>query len=64
VTTRRVLFNGTPTRIVGVMPETFGFPSVASAGMTRNSAGVLSALPEYWAPLLASDDLSPSEGVS
>jgi predicted permease len=64
VTTRRVLFNRTPTRIVGVMPETFGFPSLASAGMTRNSAGVLSALPEYWAPLLASDDLSPSEGVS
>lgn len=32
VTTRRVLFNRTPTRIVGVMPETFGFPSLASAG--------------------------------
>ena len=38
----------TPARVVGVMPEGFGFPSLAGAGMTRNSAGEIADAPEFW----------------
>mgnify|MGYP007006505521 CR=1 FL=1 len=39
-----------PTRVVGIMPEAFTFPSLASETMTRNSAGEIEDAPEFWLP--------------
>ena len=46
--TRASPWTTSPTRVVGVMPETFTFPSMASANMTRNSAGEIEDAPEFW----------------
>jgi putative ABC transport system permease protein len=37
-----------PRRVVGVMPESFTFPSLASESMSRNSAGEIEDAPEFW----------------
>jgi predicted permease len=37
-----------PTRVVGIMPESFTFPSLADATMSRNSAGEIQDAPEFW----------------
>lgn len=42
--------NGRPHRIIGVMPEGFGFPSVAESD-ALTSAGTPSDAPEFWMPL-------------
>jgi predicted permease len=47
----RIDLEGRPTRVVGVMPESFTFPSLASATMTRNSEGELEDAPEFWVPM-------------
>jgi putative ABC transport system permease protein len=44
----RVTLDDVTTRVVGVMPETFTFPSMATASMTRNSAGEIEDAPEFW----------------
>ena len=48
---RRLVLNSAGTRVIGIMPEGFGFPSLASPTMSRNSTGVLSEVPEFWTPL-------------
>lgn len=50
---RSVTMNGRPYRVIGVMPEGFGFPSLASPSMSLNSAGELSDVPEFWVPRVA-----------
>jgi putative ABC transport system permease protein len=47
----RIDLEGIPTRVVGVMPESFTFPSLASPTMTRNSEGELEDAPEFWVPI-------------
>jgi len=37
-----------PTRVVGIMPESFTFPSLAGPSMSRNSAGDIEDAPEFW----------------
>ena len=37
-----------PTRVVGIMPESFTFPSLAGPSMSRNSAGEIEDAPEFW----------------
>ena len=46
----RITLNDVPTRVVGIMPEAFAFPSLASETMSRNSAGELEDAPEFWLP--------------
>jgi predicted permease len=46
----RITLNDVPTRVVGIMPEAFTFPSLASETMSRNSAGELEDAPEFWLP--------------
>src|SRR4029079_9749419 len=45
-----IALNDTPTRVVGIMPAAFTFPSLASETMSRNSAGELEDAPEFWLP--------------
>jgi putative ABC transport system permease protein len=44
----RITLDDRPTRVVGVMPETFTFPSLAGPSMSRNSAGEIEDAPEFW----------------
>src|SRR5688572_24823138 len=37
-----------PTRVVGIMPVSFTFPSLAGPSMSRNSAGEIEDAPEFW----------------
>jgi predicted permease len=60
----RITFDDTPTRVVGVMPEGFGFPSLASASMSRNSAGELEDAPEFWVPLAGFARTPSGDGFS
>ena len=46
----RIPLDDVPTRVVGVMPEAFTFPSLASETMSRNSAGEIEDVPEFWIP--------------
>jgi putative ABC transport system permease protein len=43
-----VTLDDVQTRVVGVMPDSFTFPSMATASMTRNSAGEIEDAPEFW----------------
>jgi len=45
-----ISLNYQPYRVVGVMPQGFDFPSVASPG-TTDSTGALADNPEFWVPL-------------
>jgi len=44
----RITLDSVPTRVVGVMPEHFTYPSLAGPEMTRNSVGELEDAPEFW----------------
>lgn len=50
---RRLMLNERSFEIIGIMPESFGFPSMAHEQMSLNSAGELADAPEYWTPLVA-----------
>jgi predicted permease len=47
-----VLFDGRPYRVIGVMPERFGFPSLAHSSMSVSADGELKDAPEFWVPFL------------
>jgi putative ABC transport system permease protein len=44
----RITLDDTPTHVVGIMPESFTFPSLAGPSMRRNSAGDIEDAPEFW----------------
>ena len=44
----QITFDEKPTRVVGIMPESFTFPSLAGPSMRRNSAGEIEDAPEFW----------------
>jgi putative ABC transport system permease protein len=46
----RITLDDVPTRVVGIMPEAFTFPSLASEAMSRNSGGEIEDVPEFWIP--------------
>ena len=46
----RITLEDVPTRVVGVMPESFTFPPLAGSSMSRNSAGEIEDAPEFWIP--------------
>jgi putative ABC transport system permease protein len=46
----RITLEAVPTRVVGVMPESFTFPRLAGPSMSRNSAGEIEDAPEFWIP--------------
>lgn len=49
---RPIAMNERTYRVIGVMPEGFGFPSVASS-MALNANGELADAPEFWTPMAA-----------
>jgi putative ABC transport system permease protein len=51
-------------RVIGVMPDGFGFPSLASASGSRNSAGELEDAPEFWLPARHFTRPGSSQGFS
>jgi putative ABC transport system permease protein len=46
----RITLEDVPTRVVGIMPDSFTFPPLAGPSMSRNSAGELEDAPEFWIP--------------
>ena len=48
---RPITLGGAPYRVIGVMPRDFGFPSIASPGMSARADGELSDAPEFWIPM-------------
>ena len=44
----RIALGDAQAEVIAVMPEGFGFPSLASDSMARNSAGELENAPEFW----------------
>ncbi|MGH9411265.1 MAG: ABC transporter permease, partial [Vicinamibacterales bacterium] len=62
---KSISLNYKPYRVVGVMPQGFDFPSVASPGAT-DSTGALADSPEFWIPLPKPTDvtISDSGGVT
>jgi putative ABC transport system permease protein len=47
-------------RVIGVMPASFGFPSIAGT-VTTDSTGALADDPEFWVPLLAPSNTTISD---
>jgi predicted permease len=60
----RITLNDVPTRVVGIMPEAFTFPSLASETMVRNSAGELEDAPEFWIPARRFERIGNASGFS
>ena len=60
----RISLDESPTRVVGVMPETFTFPSLADSSMRRNSAGEIEDAPEFWITGGRFSRTGPSTGFS
>src|SRR6185436_351359 len=60
----RILLDEVPTRIVGVMPASFTFPSLATESMSRNSEGVIEDVPEFWIPMMRAPRIGPRSGFS
>src|SRR5262245_20487177 len=46
----RITLEDVPTRVVGVMPDSFTYPPLAGPSMSRNSAGEIEDAPEFWIP--------------
>jgi putative ABC transport system permease protein len=49
---RAIVMNGRDHQVIGVMPEGFGFPSVASTTVVDENGAFVSA-PEFWTPQVA-----------
>jgi putative ABC transport system permease protein len=45
---QRIALGDTRPLVIGVMPDGFGFPSLAGTSIARNSAGELEDEPEFW----------------
>jgi putative ABC transport system permease protein len=60
----RITLNDVPTRVVGIMPDAFTFPSLASETMSRNSAGEIEDAPEFWIPSGRFQRVGTSDGFS
>jgi len=60
----RISLDESPTRVVGVMPEIFTFPSLADSSMRRNSAGEIEDAPEFWIAGGRFSRTGPSTGFS
>jgi predicted permease len=60
----RIPLDDVPTRVVGIMPEAFTFPSLASETMSRNSAGEIEDVPEFWIPVGRFERTSTAAGYS
>jgi putative ABC transport system permease protein len=60
----RISLGDVPTRVVGVMPAAFTFPSLASESMSRNSAGEIEDIPEFWIPGSRFERTSTAGGFS
>ncbi len=60
----RISLNDVQTRVVGIMPAAFTFPSLASASMSRNSAGEIEDAPEFWVPGSRFERTSTAGGYS
>jgi predicted permease len=58
----RIVLGDVRRRVVGIMPAGFGFPSLASQLMTRNSAGELADAPEYWVAIPPVVPTAPRSG--
>jgi putative ABC transport system permease protein len=52
VVERTIFLDAKPYRVIGVMPEGFGFPSQAYPGMSLSAEGELKDAPEFWIPML------------
>jgi predicted permease len=50
IVNRRIELGEPPPVVVGVMPAGFGFPSLASGSVEKNSTNELSDAPEFWMP--------------
>jgi predicted permease len=60
---RTLTLGGRDYRVIGVMPAGFGFPSLASPGMSMNADGDLSEAPEFWIPTVkAARPAGPATG--
>jgi putative ABC transport system permease protein len=60
----RITLEDVPTRVVGIMPESFTFPPLAGPSMSRNSAGELEDAPEFWIPRRRFEPAASSGGFS
>jgi hypothetical protein len=61
---RRITLSGVQTRVIGVMPEVFRFPSLAAANGGRDSTEQLAEVPEFWVPAPRFSRMGPSQGFS
>jgi len=61
---RRIVLDEVPTRVVGVMPAHFTFPSLAGASIERDSTGDLAEVPEFWLPMPPFTRTGPSSGYT
>jgi predicted permease len=61
---RRIALGETRPLVIGVMPEGFGFPSLAGPSMAKNSAGELEEAPEFWFALSPFQRTEPAPGFS
>jgi predicted permease len=61
---RRIVLDEVQTRVVGVMPASYRFPSLAGPGVTRDSVGDLEEVPEFWLPSRLFTRTGPSQGYT
>ena len=61
---QRIAFDDLHRRVVGVMPASFRFPSLAGPGISRNSLGDLAEAPEFWLPGPSFTRTGPATGFT
>ena len=64
IVNRRIALGDTRPTVIGVMPEGFGFPSLAGSSMAKNSAGELEDAPEFWLAMAPYQRLAPASGYT